>query len=74
MKLSTCHEGDTVTITKVNGTGGIRRRLLDMGFMKGTALTVIRYAPLRDPMEIIIRDTRISLRLSEASTIDVDIN
>jgi Fe2+ transport system protein FeoA len=71
-KLSECTEGDAVRVIKVRGSGSIRQRLLDMGFMKGALLNVIRYAPLRDPMEIVIRDCHLSLRVSEAASIDIE--
>ncbi|MFP4012451.1 MAG: ferrous iron transport protein A [Chitinispirillaceae bacterium] len=70
--LSECREGDSVRIVSVKGQGGVRRRLLDMGFMRGTPLTIVRYAPLRDPIEVCIRDNRISLRVKEAQIIEIE--
>lgn len=71
-KLSECRQGDSVRIVSIKGQGGVRRRLLDMGFMRDTPLTVVRYAPLRDPMEVCIRDNRISLRVKEAELIEIE--
>jgi ferrous iron transport protein A len=71
-KLSRCREGDNVKIIKLDGSGMIRKRLLDMGFMKGTVLTIVRYAPLKDPMEIALGDMHLSLRVSEAEGITVE--
>ncbi len=71
-KLSQCKQGDSVKIASVSGSGPLRRRLLDMGFMKGTVLEVIRYAPLKDPMEVEIRNTHISLRVKEAELITIE--
>ncbi len=50
----------------------LRKRLLEMGFMKGAEISIIKYAPLRDPMEITIGDAHISLRLQEAALINVE--
>lgn len=67
--LSLCREGDMVLIRKVLGNGGFKKRLLDLGFRKDKELTVVRYAPLRDPMEVLIGDSYISLRVVEAEQI-----
>lgn len=72
VNLSYCREGDKVKIKKINGHGGFKKRLLDMGFRKGKELTVIRYAPLKDPMEVTIGDCNISLRVEEAQHIEVE--
>ena len=69
--LSLCHEGDRVLIRKILGNGGYKKRLLDLGFRKGKKLTVVRYAPLRDPMEVMVGDSYISLRVDEAERITV---
>lgn len=72
INLSDCKQGDVVKIVRVQGTGLLRKRLLEMGFMKGAEITIVKYAPLRDPMEITIGDAHISLRLKEASMINVE--
>ena len=71
-KLSECRQGDTVLITSLSGKGPVRRRLLDMGFMKGTSLKIIKYAPLKDPLEVIVRSTHVSLRVKEADLIGTE--
>jgi Fe2+ transport system protein FeoA len=71
MNLGLCRQGDTVKVLKVNGSGLIRKRLLEMGFLKGVTLRLVKYAPLRDPMEVVVGDSHISLRVSEASLIEV---
>lgn len=63
--------GSTVKVVGVNGDGAFRQRLLEMGFVKGAEVTVIRNAPLLDPVEYMILGTHISLRHSEAERIDV---
>jgi Fe2+ transport system protein FeoA len=42
-----------------------------MGFLKGAYISVVKYAPLRDPMEVVVGDAHISLRISEASLVEV---
>lgn len=65
--------GDTVEVTKMGATGDIRFRLLDMGLVKGVQLRVIRSAPLGDPIEVLINEFNLSLRLEEAKNIEVKI-
>lgn len=72
-KLSLCKEGDKVIIQKVNGSGAFKKRLLEMGFMKGVELSIIKYAPLKDPIELLIKGFHISLRVNEAAEIFVEI-
>jgi Fe2+ transport system protein FeoA len=55
----------------VLGDSPLRKRLIDMGFRKGERITVIKYAPLRDPIELSIKDYRLSLRVEEARDIIV---
>lgn len=71
MNLGLCRQGERVTVLKVNGDGIIRKRLLEMGFLKGASIVVVKYAPLRDPMEVVVGDAHISLRVNEASLIEV---
>ena len=52
-----------------NSAGAVRRRLLEMGMIKGTTIELIRFAPLGDPMEVQIRGYRLSIRKVEASAI-----
>ncbi len=68
-KLTEFKQGDSVEITKVNGTGAFKKRLLDMGFMKGATIDIVKYAPLKDPLELVIRNFHISLRVNEAENI-----
>ncbi len=71
--LSDVPAGETCVITKLSGYGGFRHRILEMGFVKGQYVTVIRNAPLQDPIEYKILDSYISLRRSEAKQIEVEI-
>ena len=63
--------GRTVQVVRVMGGGGFRQRLLEMGFVRGAQVTVIKNAPLKDPVEYMIMGSHISLRHSEAAQIEV---
>jgi ferrous iron transport protein B len=64
-------EGEKGIITKIRGRGEFRKRIIEMGFIKGKRVTVIKAAPLQDPVEYRILDSNVSLRLEEAAQIDV---
>lgn len=63
--------GAVVRVVKVHGNGAFRQRLLEMGFVKGAEVTVLKNAPLRDPVEYKILGSHISLRHSEAAQVEV---
>lgn len=71
MNLSQLQNGESGVITKVLGRGAFRRRITEMGFVKGQKVTVIKNAPLKDPVEYNVMGYDISLRRSEASLIEV---
>jgi Fe2+ transport system protein FeoA len=73
-KLSACAQGDDVTILRVQGDQAFRLRLMEMGFAKGARLKIIKYAPLKDPMEVEIKGYRLSLRVREADDVAVTVN
>ena len=60
-----------VTITSVDGERGFRRRLMEMGLVPGTQVTVTNVAPLGDPLELEVRRGRLSIRRGEAAHIRV---
>ena len=64
--------GDRGVVRGVSGAPRIRRRLLEMGFVPGTSLRVVRLAPLGDPMQVELHGYHISLRRTEARSILVD--
>ncbi len=64
--------GTTCRIKRLNGEGAIRQRLLDMGFVPTTEVTVVRSAPLLDPIEIRIGNAFVTVRRAEAADIEVD--
>ncbi|MCB0047554.1 MAG: ferrous iron transport protein A [Caldilineaceae bacterium] len=63
--------GQSARVAKINGKGAIRRRLMDMGIVKGTEIQVIKASPLGDPVEYRLRGYSLSLRREEARLIDV---
>ena len=69
--LRTAKIGETVTVTKLNGTGPFKRRIMDMGITKGTQIFVRKVAPLGDPVEITVRGYELSLRKADADMIFV---
>jgi ferrous iron transport protein B len=71
MVLSELKTGEVGVIAKVNGHGGFRKRLIEMGFIAGKRVRVVLNAPLKDPIEYEILGYKVSLRRSEASLIDV---
>lgn len=63
--------GETVTVSRLNGTGALKRRIMDMGITKGTDIFVRKMAPLGDPVEVTVRGYELSIRKSEAEHIEV---
>jgi Fur family ferric uptake transcriptional regulator len=70
--LSQMKSGQEGIVRKVTGEGVLRRRLLEMGINRGTAVYVEKYAPLKDPIEIVVKGYHMSLRVEEASNILVE--
>lgn len=64
--------GTTVKVVKLNGSGTLKRRIMDMGITKGTAISVRKFAPLGDPMELRVRGYELSLRKCDAELIEID--
>lgn len=63
--------GETGKIVRLNGEGAVKRRMMDMGLTKGTEVTVRKVAPLGDPIELTVRGYELSIRKSEAATIEI---
>ena len=64
--------GETVNVSKINGEGAIKRRIMDMGITRGVEIYVRKVAPLGDPLEITVRGYELSIRKADASMIDVE--
>lgn len=71
MRLSQLHTGQTGIVVKVLGHGAFRKRLMEMGFVKGHAVSVVLKAPLRDPVKYDIMGYEVSLRRAEADLVEV---
>ncbi len=71
MKLSELSIGSTATIREVGGQGALRQHFLDMGLIQGTEVTVVKYAPMGDPIELRIHGYELSIRLEDADNIQV---
>ena len=64
--------GETVRVVRLNGTGAVKRRIMDMGITKGVEIRVRKVAPLGDPVEITVRGYELSLRKADAEIIEVE--
>ena len=70
--MSEMWEGQKGIIERVGGNGALRRRLLEMGMVKGSEIIIVKYAPLKDPLELIVKGYHVSLRVEEAAQITVN--
>ena len=71
MTLRDVSVGQTVKVTRLNGDGPVKRRIMDMGITKGVEVYVRKVAPLGDPVEVTVRGYELSLRKADAEMIDV---
>ena len=69
--LRTVKCGETVTVTRLEGAGPLKRRIMDMGITKGVAIRVRKVAPLGDPMELNVRGYELSVRKADAEMIEI---
>ena len=72
-KLSELEPGEKGTIVKVQGSGALRRRLLDMGLIRGTDIEMVRKSPLGDPLEFLVKGYNLSLRKKECENVYVEV-
>lgn len=72
MTLKEVEIGKSCVITRVGGEGALRQHFLDMGVIPGAEVTVVKYAPMGDPVELLIHGYSLTLRLDDAAKIDVD--
>ncbi len=72
MTLKELDIGKTAVITAVGGEGSLRQHFLDMGVIPGAEVTLVKYAPMGDPMELMIHGYELTLRLDDAAKIDID--
>ncbi len=69
--LNNIKPGQTVRVEKLGGDGALRQHFLDMGIIPGTKVTLIKFAPMGDPMELRLHGYELTLRLADASLIEV---
>ena len=72
MTLNDIAIGQTCTVSKLNDSGEIRRRIMDMGLTKGAEVHVRKVAPLGDPIDLTVRGYHLSLRRADAANIEVE--
>ena len=72
MTLKDAKVGQTVRVTRLTGSGPVKRRIMDMGITKGQTVFVRRVAPLGDPMEVTVRSYELSVRKADAQMIEVE--
>ncbi len=72
MRLSELREKQRAVIRRVGGNGILRRRIQEMGIVRGTEIRVEKYAPLKDPLELVVKGYHVSLRVEEAAQIEVE--
>ena len=64
--------GETVKVVRLNGSGAIKRRIMDMGITKGVEIYIRKVAPLGDPVEINLRGYELSLRKADAEMVEIE--
>lgn len=64
--------GQTVTVARLNGTGPVKRRIMDMGITKGVQIYIRKVAPLGDPMELNVRGYELSVRKANAEMVEIN--
>ena len=72
MTLKELEIGKTAVVTVVGGEGSLRQHFLDMGVLPGTEVTLVKYAPMGDPMELWLHGYELTLRLEDAARIEID--
>ncbi|MCR5682869.1 MAG: ferrous iron transport protein B [Clostridiales bacterium] len=72
MTLMRLEPGNSAVITEVGGEGALRQHFLDMGVIPGARVTTVKYAPMGDPMELMIHGYKLTLRLADADQITVE--
>ena len=69
--LNQVRRGEKVTVQRLNGSGALKRRIMDMGITKGTEIFVRKASPLGDPIEITMRGYELTIRKNEAELIEI---
>lgn len=72
MTLKEVKPGNSVTIRRLNSTGSVKKKLMDMGLSKNTEVYIRKVAPLGDPIELTVRGYELSIRKADAALIEVE--
>lgn len=72
MTLADLQPGQSAVLREIALPASVRQRLMELGFLRGSTVTLVRIAPLGDPLEIRVRGFNASLRRAEAAGIEVD--
>jgi Fe2+ transport system protein FeoA len=70
-QLHLLRPGQRAVITRIGGTGPLRRRFVEMGILRGETILIERHAPMGDPVEYFIKGYHLALRKEEAAQIEV---
>jgi Fe2+ or Zn2+ uptake regulation protein/Fe2+ transport system protein FeoA len=73
MTLDQLDTKQTATVRRIRGEGAVRRRLMDMGLVRGVAIERIKAAPMGDPVEYLVRGYHLSLRKTEAALVEIEL-
>lgn len=73
MNLTDLRKGQIARVCAIRGTPHLRRRLMELGLIRGAQIKVVRYAPLKDPIQISVKGSSLALRCDEGQFIDVQI-
>ncbi len=73
MKLNELKIGQTAVVKQVGGEGSLRQHFLDMGVIPGAEITLVKYAPMGDPLEVMLHGYKLTLRISEAEKITAEL-
>ena len=71
MTLNNLQIGESAEIVAVGGAGALRQHFLDMGVIPGAEVTLVKFAPMGDPMELLIHGYELTLRLEDAAKIEI---
>jgi ferrous iron transport protein A len=73
MTLDKLQTAQIATVRRISGKGPVRRRLMDMGLVRGVPIQMLKTAPMGDPVEYLVRGYHLSLRKSEAQLVEIDL-